>query len=159
MNSDILINAIKNYDKKVYEFNKKYNFNFIKKIYKNSDIEYNIIKIQKKNSKDMVSYKFYEIGKLFNENNKNLFIWSWSDPLSIKNHIIYSRKLLLYGLDLSITDNNNNPLLLFIKTILINGKVIINYLFLFRVIIFYLTKAEFIFFDNNKLIVLFKFKD
>jgi len=75
------------------------------------------------------------------------WIWGWAYPSNPKKTTHLIRKVLTYGLNMEITDNN--PEMILLKTALINSRIKLNDSFLqceiLNAIVLYLSKTKYIF--------------
>lgn len=83
-----------------------------------NDTEHSIIKFYDKND-DVVYESKYEILSFY-DNSNHLWVWGWAIPLLRKNEVYLSRKILNYGLDLSLSEE------IFLKSELITSRIIIS---------------------------------
>jgi len=91
-----------------YDNNRTKYKNFFEKIeYKkivlaNNDIDHNEVVFYDKNKKEIFKSKYEVLGVYYPF--YNLWAWGWSLPTMPKNTIQLSKKLLLYGLDLDVSN-------------------------------------------------------
>lgn len=93
-------------------------FKYFTIVKSNNDIDHGVIKFYDKNS-DMVFQSKYEILGFY-DNQSHLWIWGWAIPTLYKNEVYLSRKILNYGLDLSLNED------IFLKSELITSRIIIS---------------------------------
>lgn len=84
----------------------------------NNDTEHGIIKFYDKDNKMIFQSKYEVLG--FYDNLSHLWVWGWAIPTLNKNEVYLSRKILNYGLDLSLNDDH------FLKSELITSRFIIS---------------------------------
>lgn len=86
------------------------------------------------------------------ENNKDLWVWSWAHVGLDKNQTILSRRLLQYGLDIITKDLNDY----FLKSIFINSRLKINdvEVVVILALSIYISKKEYIMklIDHNRIL-------
>lgn len=80
-----------------------------------SDLERNIIIFYDKDKKEIFRSRYETLG-LYDDTSKT-WIWAWSIPYFKKNSVYMSRKILNYGLDIEISDENK-----FLKTELVTSR-------------------------------------
>jgi hypothetical protein len=84
----------------------------------NNDTEHGIIKFYDKDDKLIFQSKYEVLG--FYDNSSHLWVWGWAIPMLYKNEVYLSRKILNYGLDLSLNEDK------FLKSELITSRFIIS---------------------------------
>lgn len=84
----------------------------------NNDTEHSIIKFYDKDDKIIFQSKYEILG--FYDNSSHLWVWGWAIPTLPKNQVYLSRKILNYGLDLSLNEDK------FLKSELITSRFIIS---------------------------------
>lgn len=101
---DIIVNSLKYYDannekySKILDKIKYYTFTLNKE-----DINHSIIHFYDKNEQEFFSSR-YELLGIYTPK-INLWSWGWAIPYLEKNKIYLSKKLLLYGIDMSYTES------------------------------------------------------
>ena len=112
--TDIVIDALRYYDKNTEKYEKAFkNARYHKILYNKSDIDHNKITFYDEHKKPILTSKFEIIGVY--DNIPKTWIWAWSNPYFSKNTTYISRKILNYGLDLDSSTS-------FLKSELISSR-------------------------------------
>jgi hypothetical protein len=108
----VITRALEYYDK-----NRETYDNFFSKIkyvkqtnQNNKDLERSKIIFYDKNNKEMGRSRYEKIG-IYNVSSK-IWTWSWAVAINPKNTTYLARKILNYGLDITVDDNKHNNLFL-----------------------------------------------
>ena len=150
----LIKNAYNYYDKKISYIEKKLgNISKYKIIGEksSSDLEPNIINFYDSNNKLIFSTQYEKMG-YYNKKTK-IWIWAWAFnglkgfPPQQKNELYLTKKLLNYGLDIELLDNDKskNPSLL--KDILSNSRILISNITSLNLLVYislYLTKKDYL---------------
>jgi len=83
-----------------------------------NDTNHGIIKFYDNDDKIIFQSKYEVLG--FYDNSSHLWVWGWAIPSLYKNEVYLSRKILNYGLDLSLNEDK------FLKSELITSRFIIS---------------------------------
>lgn len=122
-NDNILTLALEYYDRMHDEYKKIFKcFKYKKEDNIRNDLHTNKIRFFNKKNKEFANGEVHIIGTLIDK--VNIWIWAWaiiSSNIS-KNYTYLVRNVLLFGLDWS-KDNNNNEFESLIQSLLINSRI------------------------------------
>lgn len=120
--NDIIINALRYYDKNQEQYFDLYNRFKHWTLHKNDkDMEHNKITFFDKNNKQIFESEYETLGVYYNKS--NLWVWSWTIPYIRKNLIYISKRILNHVLDF---DDFENESTFFIKSEFLSSKFIVS---------------------------------